>query len=220
MRTALIPYINQYVLGQGWIGGWENNKETKSYRFYIDKPTIKKPNKNLLFEEQELISQEDHINLFWEYGDVKDITLPFKKYQQVQFTGCVNEYRRKDGSYDYGVYPVPYSKLESKLNQLALYVKRICKTIKRFSDEELYQYEWEVKPQIKRLLFELEDAGDLLPTFYSTYSHYKTELNEMKRITNEITKDIRGIHGNRTFRRKYKIERNSAVEIPEFNWNN
>ena len=218
MRKGLIPYINHYVLGQGWIAGWEKIEETTSYRFYIDKPTIKKPDKNLLFKEQQLISKEDHINLFWNYGDAKNITLPFKKYQQVQFTGCINEYKRKDGSYDYGVYPVPYSKLEQKLNTLTYYVKDIVEKTQRCSEKELYLYEWEVKPQIKRLMFELEDAGDLLPTFYYNYSHYKWELNEMKTIVNKITKDIRCVHSNRTFRRKMKIARNTATEIPEFKW--
>ena len=59
---------------------------------------------------------------------------------------------------DYGVYPVPYSKLEQKLNALTYYVKDIVETTQRCSDKELYLYEWEVKPQIKRLMFELEDA--------------------------------------------------------------
>ena len=95
MRKGLIPYINHYVLGQGWIAGWEKIEETTSYRFYIDKPTIKKPDKNLLFKEQQLISKEDHINLFWNYGDAKDITLPFKKYQQVQFGDALMNTREK-----------------------------------------------------------------------------------------------------------------------------
>ena len=67
-------------------------------------------------------------------------------------------------------------------------------------------------------MFELEDAGDLLPTFYYNYSHYKWELNEMKTIVNKITKDIRSIHSNRRFRRRMKIARNTAYEIPEFKW--
>ena len=49
MRKALQPYVNQYVLGSGWITDWEN-MDNGSTRVYVAQPTLRKPNKHILFE--------------------------------------------------------------------------------------------------------------------------------------------------------------------------
>ena len=49
-RDALRPYIGQFVLGLGWISDWEDIKDKKTMRFYIQQPTIKLPNKEEVYD--------------------------------------------------------------------------------------------------------------------------------------------------------------------------
>ena len=76
-----------------------------------------------------------------------------------------------------------------------------------------------VKPYILHLEEELEDAGDLLPTFYHNYDFYKKEIKEWKDIVSHLCKIIRTIHSNRRLRRQYKVRENLAIYVPEFNFN-
>ncbi len=53
LRYALAPYINQFVLGTGWITDWKD--VGKNRRYYISLPIIKVANKDKRFEDQQLI---------------------------------------------------------------------------------------------------------------------------------------------------------------------
>lgn len=216
MRIELADYLNQYVLCKGWITGWEQINE-KTFRAYIDKPVIKKPNKDAVFDDLETISIENHINLFLPYN-VKNGN-PYNKYDCVVFTGYIREYTRKDGTKDYGVYPIAQSTLHEELFEMAAYVKRIQEEYPRTSVKALLHLEQHVKPYILHLEEELEDAGDLLPTFYHTYDFYHTEIQEWKQMISLVCKLIRVIHSNRKFRRKNKIKENYAIYVPEFEFN-
>ncbi len=114
MRDKLAPYLSQYVLCKGWIDDWEKI-EDENYRVLIKQTTIKEPNKNVLFDDLKLISVEHHINLFLNPDDVKD---GLKRLEEIYFTGNINRYRRSDGSYDYGVYPMKYSSLHNEIDAL------------------------------------------------------------------------------------------------------
>ena len=76
MRVDLAKYINQYVLCKGWITDWEQMNEN-TFRAYIEKPLIKKPNKNAVWEELETLSREHHINLFLPYNIVEQMRFTF-----------------------------------------------------------------------------------------------------------------------------------------------
>ena len=65
MRTVLIPYINQYVLAKGWITDWNDDEETQTRRVYVSNVIVKKADRNLTFDNQTLISKEDHLNFLY-----------------------------------------------------------------------------------------------------------------------------------------------------------
>ena len=55
MRTSLSKHLNEYVLCKGWIGEWEDFLYNQTRRITILQPTIKRPDKQLLFKDQELV---------------------------------------------------------------------------------------------------------------------------------------------------------------------
>ena len=208
MRDLLKPYVGKYVLCKGWITEWEYFNDKHSARLLISKPIIKRPNKNVLFDNQELISKEHHINLFLPTKGLEDSKIPYEKYQCVSFAGYINQYRRKNGSVDYGVYPTAYSQLEQELEQLIKLLRRMFKEFKEFSAEILYIVEEHLKPAIQSIMIELEEAGDMLPTFYHNYQHYKEELKIWRSCLDKYAKRTRCVHSNRRLRRQYKIKEN------------
>lgn len=215
MRVDLARYINQYVLCKGWITDWKKVDDS-TLRAYIENPIIKKPNRDIVFDDLELLSKEHHINLFVPLADCEDI--PYKRYDCVVFAGYIRKYTRSDGSTDYGVYPVAQSTLHKELLHMDEYVGHILDSYDEVSAEALYHLEQEVKPYILHLEEELEDAGDLLPTFYYNYDFYQKEIKKWKEITTKCCKIIRTIHSNRRLRRKRKIKENYALYVPEFNF--
>ena len=92
MRKALQPYVNQYVLGRGWITDWEE-MDNGVTRVFVEQPTLRKPNKHILFDNQEIISTEHHLNLFID-KDWLEGTDNWKaeKYKQIDFTGIIQHY--------------------------------------------------------------------------------------------------------------------------------
>ncbi len=222
-RSALKPYVGHLVIGNGWVTSWEDHKEKETVQFYIEKPTIKIPNKNILFSNLQTISKEHHINYFISYSDFpdkdeQDISATFERYTQGAFIGKVIEYRRKDGSIDYGVKPTEFSLLEEDLQCLFRFLDNILLYLKPNDSNLLRALEMEIKPKVVRLEEELERAGDCLPTFVYTYTDYKRELNNWKNTTEQLTNRIRWAHSNRKLRRTYKIKDKSALSIPTFSF--
>lgn len=215
MRVELREYINQYVLCKGWITDWKQINDT-TFRAYIDKPIIKKPNKDVLFDDLETISIEHHVNLFLNYN-IKDGN-PYTRYSCVLFAGYIREYTRKDGTTDYGVYPIAQSTLHQELLHMENYVNAVTEDCSKTSVEALMHFETNVKPYILHLQEELIDAGDFLPTFYHTYDFYQKEIQEWKEMISKLCKLIRTIHSNRKMRRKNNIKENLAVYVPEFDF--
>ena len=216
MRVDLAKYINQYVLCKGWITDWEQMNDN-TFRAYIEKPLIKKPNKNAVWEELETLSREHHINLFLPYNIEKGN--PYNRYACVTFAGYIKQYTRSDGTTDYGVYPIAQSTLHKELLEMDDYINAVTDEFSTTSVETLIHLEKNVKPYILHLEEELEDAGDLLPTFYHNYDFYKKEIKEWKDIVSHLCKIIRTIHSNRRLRRQYKVKENLAIYVPEFNFN-
>ena len=223
-RDALRPYIGQFVLGLGWISDWEDIKDKKTMRFYIQQPTIKLPNKEEVYENLQTVSTEHHINLFISYEDMSDDgseiewSKIYGKYTQVSFCGYIEEYIRKDGSVDYGVRPTKQSHLHNDLLSLQNLLTKVLDTYAPKDASSLYMIETEIKPEIVRLEKELEVAGECLPTFYHTYSYYKKEIQDWKECMTTLTNFIRSIHSNRAMRRKYKVQNKSALLIPTFSF--
>jgi hypothetical protein len=215
MRVELSKYEEQYVLGKGWITDWKYPSE-ETLRATISNPIIKKPDKNLVFEKQDLLSIEDHINLFLHCPKIYKDRLPYRRYDQVTFAGIIKSYTRKDGSNDWGVFPIAQSKLHMEFEEMTEYVINLLEQYDNSSAEMLLHLERNVKPYILHLEDELDEAGDLLPTFYHNYQYYKSEIDNWKTDITHMCKLIRVIHSNRYLRRRCKLKENLAKSIPEF----
>ena len=129
MRTNLEKHIGSYVLCRGWIGGWEDMPDCSTRRLYIKQPTIKIANPELIFEEQEKISTEHHINLFVNHSDLQDYESNFEIHTPIDFAGFIEKYTRANGTIDYGIYPAKQSTLDFRLGRL---VKSIDETSDTF----------------------------------------------------------------------------------------
>ena len=76
---------------------------------FYKEPHIKKPNKDLLFDNQELLSKEHHLNLFIKKTNFRYYLSIFEKLEPIYFSGRVQQYTRSDGSKDFGIYPIKQS---------------------------------------------------------------------------------------------------------------
>ena len=169
-----------------------------------------------MWDDLETLSREHHINLFLPYN-IKNGN-PYKRYACVTFAGYIKQYTRSDGTTDYGVYPIAQSTLHQELLEMNDYINAVTDEFSTTSVETLMHLEKNVKPYILHLEEELEDAGDLLPTFYHNYDFYKKEIKEWKEMVSHLCKIIRTIHSNRRLRRLNKIKENLAIYVPEFNF--
>ena len=118
MRTSLAPYLNQFVLCSGWISYWEELPELSTRQVVVSQPTIKKPDRNLLFKDQEVISTEHHLNLFIKHDDLPNYEIIFELNGIINFTGLVEKYTRKEGTNDYGIYADKQSTLPYEIEKL------------------------------------------------------------------------------------------------------
>ena len=214
MRSKLSTHKHKYIVGKGWITDWKLIPENNVFRAYISKPTIKEPDKHKRYEDLELISREDHINLFINTNADYPI-MQYKRYDCVSFAGIVEPYRRKDGSQDWGVKPVPQSTMEYQIQNLIAAIE-VFAGLNDYSAKALCYAEEKLKPKLKRIEENLDAAGDLLPTFSRTYDEYKEELADLKVLLVQFTKKLRCIHSSRQLRRKYKVKSNEAQFIPEY----
>jgi hypothetical protein len=212
MRTALIPYKNQYVLAKGWITDWKDYEKTQIRRVYVSNIAIKRPDKNLTFENQELISKEDHLNFFIPIEYVP--YTPCEKYTCLGLAGCITEYTRKDGSIDYGLKPIAQSIIEDS-------IASVCERARLMTNEKVLTPKtlmtlYSLNQQMVDCDKQLEEVGDLLPTFYRTYADYKKDIKAMIKVFEEGISLINSICSNRAMRRKNKIKGNFASTINEW----
>ena len=212
MRTALMPYKNQYVLAKGWITDWKDYEKTQIRRVYVSNIAIKRPDKNLTFENQELISKEDHLNFFIPFEYVP--YTPCEKYTCLGLAGCITEYTRKDGSIDYGLKPIAQSIIEDS-------IASVCERARLMTNEKVLTPKtlmtlYSLNQQMVDCDKQLEEVGDLLPTFYRTYADYKKDIKAMIKVFEEGISLINSICSNRAMRRKNKIKGNFASTINEW----
>ena len=170
MRTGLLPYLGQQVLCRGWIASWVDVIDSSTRRVVVKQPTIRMADRNLLFSDQVLLSTEHHLNLFIDFQDLPQYDTTFQVHEPIQFSGVVQNYVRSDGSTDIGIAAGRQSTLPFEIERVRLVVSQSgSPTLLR--DFAL--------PQAKKLLCDLEEAGDMLPTFRSTYATYRTLLEEL-----------------------------------------
>ena len=85
-----------------------------------------------------------------------------------------------------------------------------------YTKEFLYYLEFKRKPLVLDLLEELEEIGDLLPTFFHTYKEYKKKLTSDLITCKTDISSLRKISSSRRSRRFRKIPYDFAKEIPTF----
>jgi len=113
MRDNLAPYIKKFVLCKGWIEDWKE-MDNEITRVYIKHPVIKEPNKDVLFDDLKVISKEHHINLFVKNEQIGE---SLKRLEEIYFNGIVSQYRRSNGTIDYGITPLPlFSALHTEID--------------------------------------------------------------------------------------------------------
>ena len=164
MRTSLSKHLNEFVLCRGWIGVWEDFPSTKTRRITVNQPTITKPNKRLLFKDQEVISTEHHLNLFIKFEDLINYdTRFFELNEPIHFSGMVEHYTRKDGSNDFGIYATKQSTIVFEVKKL----RRAVIDCNTFGDRVfLINY---ASNKVQELIEGINSFDDCLPTFHQTY---------------------------------------------------
>ena len=173
MRTSLSKHLNEYVLCRGWIGEWEDFLYNQTRRITILQPTIKKPDKQLLFKDQELISQEHHLNLYIKFEDLINYdTRFFELKEPIHFSGIVEHYQRKDGSEDFGICATKQSTLPYEVERLE---KSVRGTIPKCSKDIDYLKNY-ASSKVLELLKVLMSSTECLPTFHQTYDDLMKSL--------------------------------------------
>ena len=213
MRDKLAPHLNEFVLCKGWIEDWKSVDENIT-QVYIKNPVIKEANKNVLFDDLNLISKEHHINLFLEKEHSQDL----RRLEEIFFNGVISQYTRSNGTKDYGIKPEPFSSLHTEID--ALFDDLEVNFKKRPKDfvtkGTLITYELKLSPRLDKVQKKVEEAGDKLPTFYYTFSQYKEMIKELTDELKERIKFIRHICSNRKLRRQFGVEYNFALSIPTY----
>jgi hypothetical protein len=207
MRTALVPHLNQLVLGKGWIDSWEDFKSTKTRRVCVKQPTIKVADKHTLFANQQVVSTEHHINLFIPYNLLEQYEAQFITHSPISFSGEVMEYQRLNGSVDYGITTNPQHRLHLDLERLSLALVDIGRA-NPFASTTLAFYEHTALPQVRFLQERLEQAGNALPTFEKTYRQYKKMLEGMIETIEMVIAKVKHHTRTRDYRRQQKSRSN------------
>ena len=175
MRTCLSQHLGEQVLCKGWIASWEDLEGLSTRRLVVSNPVIRRPDRNLRFEDQVLLSKEHHLNLFIKHQDLPQYDTTFQLHEPIQFSGVVQEYLRADGTTDFGVYAGRQSTLPFEIQKICLAVYESSAA----SEATHHLIRTHALPKAEQLLKDLEDAGDMLPTFRETYSSYKQMLEEL-----------------------------------------
>ena len=215
MRDNLAPYIKKFVLCKGWIEDWKE-MDNEITRVYIKHPVIKEPNKDVLFDDLKVISKEHHINLFVKNEQIGE---SLKRLEEIYFNGIVSQYRRSNGTIDYGITPLPlFSALHTEID--FVYEDMEGRLSPKASDfitqRNLIEFEFKYLHKLIKLDEKLENAGDRLPTFSHTYGEYKQMINEVIEDISYGIKFIRGVCSSRKLRRAYGVPFNFAQHIPTY----
>ena len=210
MRTSLSKYLDKFVLCRGWIGDWEDFHHSKTRRITVLQPTIRKPDKDLLFQEQEIISTEHHINLFIPFNDLTNYDIKFFELREpIHFSGVVEHYKRKDGSNDFGIYATKQSTLPYEIYRL----KKSVFDSRTFEDRDIQYLKEYALPKIKSLVERLEQSVDCLPTFKHTYPDLMGTLIGLGLGVGERIEQIKSIKQSRTYRRLNKNKKSFIDEV-------
>ena len=137
-------------------------------------------------------------------------------YDCLYFAGRINEYTRKDGTKDFGVYTIPQSMLEHNLFEMNRLIRFVRNQHSDASAQMLHCLERQVVPSVAKLERELANAGNLLPTFRKTYAEYRELIDMWKYYLVKVIKQIRCIHSNRAMRRRNGVKSQNNKTKPKY----
>ena len=175
MRSGLSQHLGEQVLCKGWIAFWEDLEGLSTRRLVVSNPVIRRADRNLRFDDQVVLSKEHHLNLFINHQDLPQYDTTFQLHEPIQFSGVVQEYSRADGTTDFGVYADRQSTLPFEIEKVCLAVYESSAA----SEATHHLIRTHALPKAEQLLKDLEDAGDMLPTFRETYSSNKQMLEKL-----------------------------------------
>lgn len=175
MRNGLSQHLGEQVLCKGWIAFWKDLKGLSTRRLVVSNPVIRKADRNLRFEDQVLLSKEHHLNLFIKHQDLPQYDTTFQLHEPIQFSGVVMEYLRADGTTDFAVSAGRQSTLPFEIQKVCLAVYESHAA----SQATHHLIRTHALPKAEQLLKDLEESGNMLPTFRETYSSYKQMLEEL-----------------------------------------
>ena len=210
MRNALAPHRNQFILAEGWIDFWNDFDDCR--RVLVKQPTIRIPNKEILFNKQEIISTEHHLNLFIPFNHLINFNTIFERHNKISFSGYINYYTRSDGSKDYAINTDEQSTILFELEQICSAIVDLfdSKSLLTFDDTYLTTC---ALPKLNELEIRLESYGNNLPTFQHTYKWYKETIDYVRRVVDTGLKSNQTINSNRAFRRAFKKSKSSIKEF-------
>ena len=197
MRTALAKYVDEVVQVSGTLNTWEDIKGRSVTRLLISNPEIKKANKHVRFDQQDLISKEHHINVFlpqvtWEKEKIE-------RYTDVYLCGRITKYQRTDGSFDFSIKARTQQRIDERCRQL---MKGVALVRKYFEGEEFkHVHENLLLPVSRKLLKEIEESGNELPTLHDTYDSFKQCLIPLIDDLETDLKWVKGVLATREYRR-------------------
>ena len=201
MRKALAPYRNQFILAEGWIDNWEDLHDCR--KVLIKQPTIRKPNKEILFNKQEIISTEHHLNLFIPFNHLLNFDTTFETHNKISFSGYINYYTRSDGSKDYAINTDEQSTICFELEKVCAAIMDILNSNSITSFDGSYFTDYAL-PKLKELDERLDGYGNNLPTFKYTYNWYKETIVICMDVIDKTMNSIKTIKSNRAYRRAFK----------------
>jgi hypothetical protein len=209
MRHSLAPFLGSFVHCSGWITVWESFKKTNTRRICVSNVSVKKADKMLTFNKQEVISKLSHVNIFCDLSmhPLDDS----EKYQRISFSGHVIQYTRKNGSIDYGIQVVRQISFYQALNLAERNLQILCAD----TGNKIENYFTLIHTM--ELLVSLESAIDLtgnhLTTFEYNHNEYKMRICKLIAGIQSAIQQIRLICGNRRMRRRCKVSRELAEQI-------
>ena len=206
MRTSLINHCGEFVLCKGWVNSWKVIEHRSDFRLTVANPIIKRPNKNLLFSDQEVLSNEHHINLFLPKGFLEPFQKAYSIHESLQFSGEVYRYSRSDGSIDYGIRLQPNSQIHKELQDFLDSSYATAKAMP-LGEEFILYLNCFLLPELDHFEKELESVGDRLPTFQKTYQDYKKEFREWRSTFKSCIKTVSSNLKYRKYRRRIETQR-------------
>ena len=204
MRSALSQYQGSFLLCSGWIMHWKDLPGSGCRQVTIGNPVFKFPNPLMRFDDLDAIAREDHVNLFIPYEHLPSYDVRFSLNEKVYFSGRIAKYFRQDGSFDYGVTSAvqhPISRMLEKLRSQLQYARS------NPNSDTLSLIEDVILASVERLLVEIDDLGDCLPTFYASRSEMIDELSSIR----QVALRIRNVMQSRQYRRKCSARSKSTI---------